>query len=330
MVKGPVNLTFPDDHLAHPEYGIEWWYLTANLKDVEQHDLWLQWTLFRVRSTPDANLLENSNTMRNSWSDGQFYMAHFSLHKEKEHFSKELFASGGVGNVVIDEQEISINNWRLQKSESGLPDGLEVNFIDGKTALTVALSLTFDTQPQYLLHGDNGYSLKHPKTKLASHYYSLPNIEVSGDVSIGTDNYQMNGSAWYDHEWSSAFLSEDFSGWTWFSMHLDNGEKLSLFTLAPSSNSRYGTSWYGAFIAKNGQQTFLSDEDMEILETDPFDSPIGRLPQSWRLNIPRLSKTLNIRVKKPDQISPFSIPYYEGAIEIFGTNSGIGFVEMTR
>ena len=51
VVKKSEDLSFPKDHLAHPEYGIEWWYLTANLKDVEQNALWMQWTVFRECAT---------------------------------------------------------------------------------------------------------------------------------------------------------------------------------------------------------------------------------------------------------------------------------------
>ncbi|MDX5433213.1 MAG: iron ABC transporter permease, partial [Halomonas sp.] len=28
-----IRLSFPEDHAAHPDYRIEWWYLTANLED---------------------------------------------------------------------------------------------------------------------------------------------------------------------------------------------------------------------------------------------------------------------------------------------------------
>ena len=42
-----IRLSFPEDHAAHPDYRIEWWYLTANLEDERGEPLGLQWTLFR-------------------------------------------------------------------------------------------------------------------------------------------------------------------------------------------------------------------------------------------------------------------------------------------
>lgn len=41
------SLEFPKDHLPHPAYRIEWWYLTANLEAADGTEYGLQWTLFR-------------------------------------------------------------------------------------------------------------------------------------------------------------------------------------------------------------------------------------------------------------------------------------------
>ena len=40
--------TFPDDHGAHNDYRIEWWYLTAILDGDDGQNYGVQWTLFRT------------------------------------------------------------------------------------------------------------------------------------------------------------------------------------------------------------------------------------------------------------------------------------------
>ena len=45
---------FPADHAAHPDYRIEWWYLTANLTGPDGTPYGLQWTLFRSALAPQA------------------------------------------------------------------------------------------------------------------------------------------------------------------------------------------------------------------------------------------------------------------------------------
>src|ERR1700759_3293027 len=39
--------SFPADHGPHPDFRIEWWYVTANLTDAQGAACGLQWTLFR-------------------------------------------------------------------------------------------------------------------------------------------------------------------------------------------------------------------------------------------------------------------------------------------
>src|SRR6266581_2972507 len=40
------TFAFPADHGPHPEFRIEWWYVTANLTDISGTAYGAQWTLF--------------------------------------------------------------------------------------------------------------------------------------------------------------------------------------------------------------------------------------------------------------------------------------------
>ena len=53
VVPGRV-FSFPADHGAHDGFRIEWWYVTANLKDQQGNDFGVQWTLFRSALKPLA------------------------------------------------------------------------------------------------------------------------------------------------------------------------------------------------------------------------------------------------------------------------------------
>src|SRR6266699_4283087 len=48
------TFAFPADHGPHPDYRIEWWYVTANLVDSAGVVHGAQWTLFRQASRPGA------------------------------------------------------------------------------------------------------------------------------------------------------------------------------------------------------------------------------------------------------------------------------------
>src|SRR5215510_8057372 len=47
---------FPADHGPHPEFRIEWWYVTANLTDGAGNAYGAQWTLFRQALQPGIAL----------------------------------------------------------------------------------------------------------------------------------------------------------------------------------------------------------------------------------------------------------------------------------
>ena len=90
-----VPLAFPRDLGAHPDYRIEWWYLTANLKAEDGTAYGVQWTLFRQALAPP------SGAPGEGWSSRQFWMAHAALTTPDQHFFAERFARGGVGQAGV-------------------------------------------------------------------------------------------------------------------------------------------------------------------------------------------------------------------------------------
>ncbi|WP_332308418.1 lipocalin-like domain-containing protein, partial [Pseudomonas asplenii] len=71
------TLEFPRDHGAHRDYRIEWWYITANLKDAEGHRYGVQWTLFRSALRVPGDL--------QGWSEPTLWMGHAALTSEQGH-----------------------------------------------------------------------------------------------------------------------------------------------------------------------------------------------------------------------------------------------------
>ena len=100
------ELSFPRDHGPHPDFRIEWWYLTANLKDENGADYGLQWTLFRSALRPEAG---------EGWSASQTWMAHAAVTADNSHFSTERFARGGIGQAGVRAEPFSawIDDWRM-------------------------------------------------------------------------------------------------------------------------------------------------------------------------------------------------------------------------
>ena len=58
-----------------------------------------------------------------------------------------------------------------------------------------------------------------------------------------------------DREWSSQPLASDQTGWDWFSLHLQTGEKLMLFRLRQADGQNY---FSGNWIGMDGKSTQIA------------------------------------------------------------------------
>src|SRR6202042_897986 len=83
--------SFPADHGPHPDFRIEWWYVTANLTDAKGAAYGAQWTLFRQAMTPGSQ--------REGWANQQIWMAHAAVTRADTHRFSETFARGGIGQA---------------------------------------------------------------------------------------------------------------------------------------------------------------------------------------------------------------------------------------
>mgnify|MGYP000848267241 CR=1 FL=1 len=70
VVPGKV-FSFPEDHGPHAGFRIEWWYVTANLKDAQGQEFGVQWTLFR-------NALK-AGPSQAGWQDSTIWLGHAAV-----------------------------------------------------------------------------------------------------------------------------------------------------------------------------------------------------------------------------------------------------------
>ncbi len=312
------QIIFPQDHGPHSDYRIEWWYLTANLEDAEGNQYGVQWTLFRQSLTPGRKSA--------GWENDQIWMGHAALTHKDKHFVSELFARGGVGQagVALDPFRAWIDDWSMVSAISGESDPFESLTVTA-SGDEFAYSLDLISKAPLVLHGSQGYSQKSDRGQ-ASYYYSAPFLMVEGRLTIEGETVGVTGSAWIDREWSSQPLAGDQTGWDWFSLHLEDGQKLMLFRLRSEESAPY---YSGTWINKDGTAQALETDDVEFKPTDWTDVADRQVPTSWRINV----KSRNMAVKtEPLNATSWmetSFPYWEGPIRFSGSHQGVGYLEMT-
>ncbi len=288
------KLVFPRDHGAHPEYRIEWWYVTGWLDG----PLGFQVTFFRARP-------EQTSDNPSAFNPRQVLFAHAALSDPKRgrlaHDQRAARAGFSLAHAELDRTAVWIDDWRLE---------LHGNRYEARIAARdFAFELDFLAE-QLVLQGDQGFSRKGHRPQEASYYYSRPHLKVSGKLN----GRSVAGTAWLDHEWSSAYMAPEASGWDWCGINLSDGGSLMAFQMRGKDGGIH------------------------------FASPNSRFRVLRRWKSPRtgveypVEMAVNDLVLKPliddqelDSRASTGTIYWEGAVRAFkgGSEVGKGYLELT-
>lgn len=320
--KPGVPLEFPADHGQHPDYRIEWWYLTANLKGEDGKDYGAQWTLFRSALAPGR---------KDGWSSPQIWMGHAAITTADRQFVAERLSRDGIEQAGVTAAPFAawIDDWRMQLRT--VPDAAMSSASDDLSAMSVnaagkdfSYRLSLDAVGPVVAQGQKGYSVKSPAGQ-ASYYYSQPFYTVTGSITLPSGEVKVTGQAWLDHEWSSQPLAADQTGWDWFSLHLQSGEKLMGFRLRDGGAGFTSATW----IAADGTASPMMPGDLRLTPTATTDIDGRDVPTQWRLEIPKRKFDVTTTPLNSRAWMKTLFEYWEGPISFEGTHQGIGYLEMT-
>ena len=312
------TFVFPADHGPHPQFRIEWWYVTANLADSTGTAYGAQWTLFRQAMEPGAQ--------QEGWANQQIWMGHAAVTRADTHRYSETFARGGVGQAGVEAKPFSawIDSWEMRGWDQMRDNTLAPLEIKASGA-DFAYALRLDTDRPLVLQGDAGYSRKSERGQ-ASYYFSQPYFEVTGRITIDHGSAEVTGKAWMDREWSSQPLASDQTGWDWFSLHLNSGEKLMLFRLRQTDGDNYCS---GNWISRDGRTAQIPSADIHMTPKALTEIEGRKLPVTWDIAIPSLTLAIECIPLNAKSWMGTSFPYWEGPISLRGSHAGVGYLEMT-
>ena len=326
----PRPLVFPADHGAHPDTRIEWWYVTGsvNLGRSEER-CGFQVTFFRSRTAVAAD-------QPSRFAAKQLLFAHAALTdltQGRLRHDQRIARSGfGIAEAATDDTALSLRDWTL--SREAHPGGSRYRTRLASNSAGFAFDFTFDTTQPLLLQGDAGYSRKGPKPAQASHYYSQPQLAVSGTLTRDGAALPVRGTAWLDHEWSDSLLDPNAVGWDWVGMNLDDGSALTAFRLRSADG---GTVYAGGSFRSPGRATrnFNADE-VRFTPGRVWTSPASRAPYpvEWKIDTPvgRYTVKSLLDAQELDSRASTGAIYWEGLSELQddrGQRMGQGYLEMT-
>ena len=345
--------SFPRDHGSHPDYRIEWWYLTGHLESVGGttgtpesarnspdgggRSYGFQVTFFRYAgplpeeedSLPAADPLAGDRQIFSTHvaladiDGGQFLQAH------------RMDREGWNAAAATDTLAVRHGPWSLALADPET-ERMELVFSTGPDSHA---RLTLTPQQPLVVFGEDGTSRKGSDPAARSYYLTFPRLEVAGSLTVHGKERIVSGSAWMDHEVSSQQLGDDLAGWDWTAIQLEDGRSLKAYILrredgTPSPFSRL------VWIGPDGSQTaFRPGPDFQWTGIDSWASPHTgtSYPSTVRIDTrdPATGQPVSLRLHPRLDDQEVRDPladnaYYEGACSVSSPSGlrGLAYLEL--
>lgn len=222
------TFAFPRDHGSHPDYKLEWWYLTGHLQSTETtpHRFGFQATFFRIASP----LATAARPAPAGFGHDQLFLAHMALidvptgrflHQER------LNRAGWDADASTDTLDVRNGDWSLHFVD---PVTETLQLVGGVRA-DARFTLTLTPAKPLVRFGEAGYSRKGAAPTAASYYLTFPRLAATGVLTLEGREIPVSGEAWMDHEYSSSQLDRNQVGWDWLSAQLKDGRELMFYRL---------------------------------------------------------------------------------------------------
>lgn len=316
------TLEFPRDYGSHPQFGLEWWYVTGWVETRGHERLGFQVTFFRTRQA-----MAQANP--SAFAPRQLLIAHCAISDPARGrlWQDQRIRRAGLGLVEaqVGDTSVRVDDWQLERSANAYQARI--------TAEDFALNLTLTVTQPALLNGVAGYSQKGPSPRSASYYYSQPHLAVSGSIARGARHDLVAGQAWLDHEWSSQYLDPHADGWDWVGLNLDDGGAVMAFRIRDHEGQAF---WAGGTLREpDGQVHGFGPDAVAFRPGRRWRSPRSGVsyPVTWELRVG--ARRFDIQPLLDDQENDTRLStgaiYWEGAVRALENARpvGAGYLELT-
>ncbi len=326
---------FPRDHGSHPDFKIEWWYVTGHAYAAGGRRFGFEATFFRSAAPRDGAGAAGSA----DFGAGQVYLAHMALldvrtgrflHEER------LNREGWDAGSAVERLAVHNGPWSLEMA----PAPGEGMTLSGGIRSEAAFSFHLEPRKPLVEFGDHGYSRKGAAASAASYYLTFPRLELSGTLRYGAETLDVKGEAWMDHEVSSSQLDPGQVGWDWACLQLGDGTEMMCYRMRRADGTVDPFSTL-SLVDRQGRVESVGPAGFRWEVLDTWKSPATGAVYPVRVRL-----TVGARAGKPARVlllEPLArdqelaggaggIPYWEGACRVTdgsGADLGSAFLELT-
>ena len=315
------EFSFPRDHGAHPEFKLEWWYLTGHLYAKDGRRFGYQATFFR-NAAPDKST--------------DIYLAHMTLTDVKTggfYEQERLNRAGWDAGSAADKLDVHNGPWSLRMTDAAA-SRMELH---GGVRAEAGFALKLEPAKPLVIFGENGVSRKGAEPTAASYYLPFPRLRTEGTLTVNGETVAVTGETWMDHEISSSQLGTNQVGWDWAGIQFTDGREIMFYRL----RLRDGTADPASTL------TWVSAEGR--LQKAPFQ---WEVISRWTSPATKASYPARVRITTTDPatqketsfiLEPLApnqelagrvggIPYWEGACRVIDSTGGVigsAYLELT-
>ena len=296
------TISLPKDDAPHG-YKMEWWYYNGNLVTASGKKYSFHDTTFLVNNV--------MATMVNHVS-----LSDYQINK---HYIDQRSSVGSLSTWPANHFDLISGDWRMSGG-NGI-DKLQIS----SSKFSFNLQLISKQEP--IFHGEDGIIFL--GSEGSSYYYSRTRMDISGTIKINGNTESVNGIAWFDHQWGDFLVSQ--LSWDWFSIQMDDNSDIMIYQFRNKSNETIN---YTGSFTKNGNTEILTNKDFSLSQSKQWVSNKTGIsyPIEWILKIP--GKNINVTIQSILNDSEFDSTlttyniYWEGAVQVTGTHTGKGFMEL--
>ena len=333
-IQDPLPVVLPRDDGPHDRL-TEWWYYTGHLvaqgsnqRDgyrIEPQRFGFEFVIFRAER----------GSFPTTWA------SHLAITDELGktfHYAQRLEVGDGVDRSPRDDDDtptgfdLSLTGadptdpstlgragWSMSGSDGTDVLSASIDPAEAATQATVpmALDLRLVSRKPPALHDRDGWIDFGPGG--GSYYYSRTDMAADGSLRLGDDRYQVDGQAWFDHQWGD-FISVGGGGWDWFAINLDDSTDITL-SLVRDADGSYPLI-YGTLVRPDGRTVHLDRDAFDVRTSGTWTSPMtGAIyPAAWSIAIPgedlSVQLTPTVAGQELDTRATTGVVYWEGSQKV--------------
>ncbi len=330
-----TDIRFPADEGAHYvddlSVTMEWWYTIYHLTTAGGREFSVMTSFFMPQLDIGYRPFNITDVQTGQMFDSDEWG---TLEAATDHLELDWVSD-------VAQEPASFFRTRTDSRGDLVPFGYEQQLVhhDPQTDHTQSLHLMVDAvKSPYLVAGDGLITIGDSGD---SYYYSLTHLEVSGQLELAGEVFEVTGYGWLDHQWGPFMLSPlslSSNSYEWMALHLSNGDQYMVSTLFDVENRTHREEGFGSIGWKLHDCTQGITLDHTIERLAYWQQPeTGRYySHRWRIVVPDTGLDVILEPAIEDQtVSFFHTSFYEGRSVITGTLngepvSGLGFAEMVH